>query len=111
MAEQHLVARSVSEGFVGRTLKVLIEGQASARDLKKANVSSWEHGLIREQDADLKQLKGDYWIGRGEADAPDIDGRIYIRGNVTPGRFAQIKIIGHTDYDLIGQAVQRGNGS
>ncbi|MBL9167212.1 MAG: 30S ribosomal protein S12 methylthiotransferase RimO [Verrucomicrobiales bacterium] len=111
MAEQHLVARSVSESFVGRTLKVLIEGQASARDLKKANVSSWEHGLIREQDADLKQLKGDYWIGRGEADAPDIDGRIYIRGNVNPGRFAQIKIIGHTDYDLIGQAVQRGNGS
>lgn len=110
MAEQHLVARSISEGFVGRTLKVLIEGQASARDLKKANVSSWEHGLIREQDSDLQQLKGDYWIGRGEADAPDIDGRIYIRGNVVPGRFAQVKIVGHTDYDLIGKVVERGSG-
>jgi ribosomal protein S12 methylthiotransferase len=69
-------------------------------------VSSWEHGLIRETDAAMKQLKGSYLIARGEADAPDIDGRVYVRGDLPVGRFANVKIIGHTDYDLIAGPVK-----
>ena len=42
-------------------------------------------------------------VARGEADAPDIDGRVYVRGAVEPGSFADVKVIGHTDYDLIAQ--------
>jgi ribosomal protein S12 methylthiotransferase len=103
MAEQHKVARAVSESFVGRTIPVLIEGQASARELKKANISSWEHGLIREADGALAQLKGQYLIARGEADAPDIDGRVYIRGTLPMGGFANVRIVSHTDYDLIAE--------
>ena len=105
MDEQHEVAQTVSGLFVGRTLKVLVEGEASARELKKANISSWEHGLIRETDSALAQLKGRYLVARGEADAPDIDGRIYIRGQLPIGEFAQVRVIGHTDYDLIGEPV------
>ncbi len=103
MAEQHAVATSVAQSFVGRELKVLVEGKASAKELQKANVSSWEHGLIRETDAGTAALKGNYLIARGEADAPDIDGRIYIRGNLPIGEFAKVRIIGHTDYDLIAE--------
>jgi ribosomal protein S12 methylthiotransferase len=44
-------------------------------------------------------------IARGEADAPDIDGRVYIRGKLPLGEFARVKIIGHTDYDLIAEPV------
>jgi ribosomal protein S12 methylthiotransferase len=51
-------------------------------------------------------------IARGEADAPDIDGRVYVRGKlhtreaVLPiGEFARVKIVGHTDYDLIAEPV------
>ena len=51
----------------------------------------------------LAQSKGD--PARGEADAPDIDGRIYIRGKLPIGAFAQVKVIGHTDYDLIAKPV------
>jgi ribosomal protein S12 methylthiotransferase len=105
MAAQHEVARAVSESFVGRELKVLVEGAASAKALQQANISSWEHGLIRENDAGTKQLKGDYLVARGEADAPDIDGRVYIRGRLPIGDFARVKIIGHTDYDLIAEPV------
>jgi ribosomal protein S12 methylthiotransferase len=101
MAVQHEVAVQVAENFVGRTIPVLIEGEASAKQLKSANVSSWEHGLIRETDAHLSQLKGRYLVARGEADAPDIDGRVYIRGDLPFGEFAKVKVIGHTDYDLI----------
>ena len=105
MAEQHKVARAVSESFVGRTLRVLVEREASAKDLQTASISSWEHGLIRGDDDDMAQLKGRYLVARGEADAPDIDGRVYIRGKLPVGAFAPVKIIGHTDYDLIAEPV------
>ncbi|MEQ2007417.1 MAG: 30S ribosomal protein S12 methylthiotransferase RimO [Limisphaerales bacterium] len=101
MAAQHEVARAVSESFVGRTLKVLVEGEASAKELQAAKISSWEHGLIRETDEHTAQLKGRYLVARGEADAPDIDGRVYVRGKLPISRFARVKVIGHTDYDLI----------
>ncbi len=107
MAAQHKVAVAVAESFVGRELNVLIEGAASAKELQKANISSWEHGLIRETDAGAAQLKGRYLIARGEADAPDIDGRVYVRGNLPRGAFAKVRIVGHTDYDLIAEPVTR----
>ena len=103
MAEQHKIAVAVAESFVGRTLKVLVEGEASAKELQKARISSWEHGLIREADSGTTKLKGRYLIARGEADAPDIDGRVYIRGELPIGKFAKVKIVGHTDYDLIAE--------
>ena len=103
MAEQHGIAIAVSESFVGRTIKVLVEGEADAKQLKAANVSSWEHGPIRETDQHTGQMKGHYFVARGEADAPDIDGRVFIRGHLPIGEFARVKIIGHTDYDLIAQ--------
>jgi ribosomal protein S12 methylthiotransferase len=103
MAAQLEVARHVAESFVGRTIKVLVEGEASAKELQNAKVSSWEHGLIRSDDEHGALPKGKYLIARGEADAPDIDGRVYIRGKLPIGQFAKVKIIGHTDYDLIAE--------
>ncbi len=108
MAAQHKVAIAVSESFVGREIKVLIEGEANAKQLQSANVSSWEHGLIRETEKHAAQFKGHYFVARGEADAPDIDGRVYIRaakGTLPIGQFVKVKVIGHTDYDLIAEAV------
>ena len=103
MAEQHKVAVKVSESFVGRIIRVVVEREANAKELKGANISSWEHGLIRDADAHTSQLKGRYLLARGEADAPDIDGRVYIRGKLPIGEFARVKIVGHTDYDLIAE--------
>lgn len=105
MAAQHQVATEVAQSFVGKTLRVIVEGKASAQQLKKAEISSWEHGLIRGTDSGKNKLKGNYLIGRGEADAPDIDGRVYIQGSAPIGEFVNVKIIGHTDYDLIAQVI------
>jgi ribosomal protein S12 methylthiotransferase len=114
MAAQHQVAVAVSESFVGREIKVLIEGLANAKQLQGAKVSSWEHGLLRERDAvqigNRKSEIGNFLVGRGEADAPDIDGRVYVRvprGGMPVGEFARVKIVGHTDYDLIAEPVLR----
>lgn len=111
LATQHEVAVQVAESFVGRTIKVLVENEASAKELKKARISSWEHGLIRGQDKASAKLRGNYLVARGGADAPDIDGRVYVRAPKTAdvsskppiGEFATVKVIGHTDYDLIAE--------
>src|SRR5208282_5262890 len=66
MAEQHKIARQISESFVGREIKVLVEGVAatppspsSSRRRGAATTSgdeaspphsSWEHGLLRERE-------------------------------------------------------------
>ena len=101
MAEQLKVSREIAGSFVGRELRVLVEKKAAAGDLEDANIHSWEHGLIRAS-GDSAQMRGKYLVARGEADAPDIDGRVYIQGTKLPvGEFARVRIIGHTDYDLI----------
>ncbi len=108
MAEQLKVARRISESFVGREINVLIEKEANARELSRVggtNVSSWEHGLIRGADKHTAQLEGNYLVARGEADAPDIDGRVFVRSKLPPGEFARVRIIGHTDYDLIAEGL------
>ena len=101
MAVQQRVARQVSESFVGRTIQVLVEKEATAKELTNAKVSSWEHGLIRGRDQHQGQLHGRFLVARGAADAPDIDGRVYVRGELPLGEFATVTIVGHTDYDLI----------
>jgi ribosomal protein S12 methylthiotransferase len=103
MAAQHKVAVEVAGSFVGRTIRILVENEATARELKNARIRSWEHGLIRGRDAHSDKLKGRYLVGRGEADAPDIDGRVYLRGDLAQGQFAHVEVVGHTDYDLIAE--------
>ena len=117
MAEQHKIARQISESFVGREIKILVEGRANEEQLRQANVSSWEHGFLRESvlpsfapklrragRTPHSELRT-YLVGRGEADAPDIDGRVYVQGRVVVGEFATVKIVGHTDYDLMAEAL------
>ena len=47
-------------------------------------------------------------FGRSEADAPEIDGKVYFRapGRIAPGSFMYVKIREVSDYDLVGRAVE-----
>jgi ribosomal protein S12 methylthiotransferase len=106
MAAQHKVAVKVSESFVGREIKVLVEGKADKKQLDVAKVTSWEHGLVRESKMRPSHfMHGKFLVARGEADAPDIDGRVYVRGKLAIGKFAKVKVVGHTDYDLLAEPV------
>ena len=49
----------------------------------------------------LQVLVEEPGVARGEADAPDIDGRVYLPITVPVGEFAQVKITGFEDYDLL----------
>jgi ribosomal protein S12 methylthiotransferase len=106
MAEQRKIARHISQSFIGREIKVLVEGKADLKQLENANVSSWEHGFLRGGNSQLPaEVTGRFLVARSDADAPDIDGRVFIRGQLPIGEFARVKVIGHTDYDLIAQPV------
>ncbi len=49
----------------------------------------------------LKVLVEEPGVARGEADAPDIDGRVYVPRELPVGEFAEVTITGFQDYDLL----------
>ncbi|MEY2879707.1 MAG: hypothetical protein RLZZ15_2087, partial [Verrucomicrobiota bacterium] len=49
----------------------------------------------------LRVLVEEPGVARGEADAPDIDGRVYVPKTLPVGAFTDVKITGHHDYDLL----------
>ncbi|HOJ40062.1 MAG TPA: 30S ribosomal protein S12 methylthiotransferase RimO [bacterium] len=72
---QREISREKMKELVGQTLPVLVE--------KKAR---------------------QFWLGRTEFDAPEIDGLVKIRAEkLTVGEFVPVKITGSDDYDLEGQ--------
>jgi ribosomal protein S12 methylthiotransferase len=60
-----------------------------------AQVSAGQVGRI------LKVLVEEPGVARGEADAPDIDGRVYVPRELPVSEFAEVKITGYHDYDLL----------
>ena len=74
MSLQQEVSREINEKFKGRALRVLIEGKGR-----------------------------DYYEGRSEYDAPEIDGMVYVKGkNLKVGNFYDVKITDAYEYDLTG---------
>src|SRR6185295_17195023 len=52
------------------------------------------------------QVDDETWIGRTYADAPEIDGAVYVTGRDLPtGEFLPVEIEARRDYDLAGSAV------
>ncbi|HUY92326.1 MAG TPA: 30S ribosomal protein S12 methylthiotransferase RimO [Pirellulales bacterium] len=49
------------------------------------------------------------WIGRSYADAPDVDGVVYVTGKkLKPGQIVPCEIVASEGYDLVGVAVGKG---
>ncbi len=79
MADQQEIAFAFGESLVGYELDVLIDEQAD----------------------------DNLWVGRTYADAPEIDGTVFVHGeNLTPGQFVPVEILATQDYDLVGEVSQ-----
>jgi len=102
MTLQREIARETARSWVGRTLRVLTEREV--RGWRGGAADSREHGLVRETGGDDPGWAGRLLVARGEADAPDIDGRVYVRGRLPVGEFAMVNVVGHSDYDLLAEA-------
>ena len=78
MAAQQPIAFGFNEALVGQKLDVLIDGPApDAED-------------------------NDLWVGRSYADAPDVDGLVYVAGrDVEPGDLVRCEILAADGYDLV----------
>ena len=81
MSDQMDIAASINEAKIGKTLTVIYEG--------------------------FDQLNKTHF-GRSEADAPDIDGKVYFKvrkkRDFALGDFVKVKITDVIDYDLFGTA-------
>jgi ribosomal protein S12 methylthiotransferase len=74
MEKQQAISLSSNEAFVGRNLKVLIEGAGE--------------GIS---------------IGRSYRDAPQVDGLVLVKGEIDAGKMVTVRITGATVYDLEGE--------
>jgi ribosomal protein S12 methylthiotransferase len=82
MASQQPIAFDYNEQQIGRRRNVLID-----------------HAVPEESTA---------WVGRTDADAPDIDGVVYVTGeNLRPGQLVPCEIVAAREYDLVAAAVGR----
>ncbi len=45
------------------------------------------------------------WEGRLPGQAPEIDGVVYVRGSVSPGRLARVRVVEVEGYELVGEPV------
>ncbi len=81
MREQAEVSARKMEAYVGRTLEVLCEGFDPVAETH---------------------------YGRGRADAPEIDGKVYFTSDrrVEEGEMVQVKITEAMDFDLIGESTE-----
>lgn len=82
MQLQEEISREILTKKVGSTIKVIIDETAD------------ENGVA---------------VGRSTADAPDIDGVVFIEGNpvLLPGDLVEVKITRSDDYDLFGELVKK----
>jgi ribosomal protein S12 methylthiotransferase len=81
MLTQQKIAFEKNQAKIGKTLTVLI---------------------------DNKSADDDYFLGRSQAEAPEVDGMVWVKGNgARIGRFVKVEIVDWRDYDLIGQQTRK----
>ncbi len=82
MEVQQRIAFELNEAQVGKRCDVLLDGPVPG----EKNV----------------------WMGRGYADAPDVDGVVFVTGKkLKAGQIVPVEIVASRDYDLVGVAVGR----
>ncbi len=78
MAQQQQISQEINETFIGKAVRVLIDEKSPDED--------------------------NAYIGRSEADAPEVDGQVIVHSSsrLQPGDFADVRITDALEYDLIG---------
>jgi len=78
MEKQREISQELNQSFLGKEIEVLVEEK--------------DNGL---------------YIGRSQADAPEVDGQVFIKTErkLSPGDFVRVKIIDTYEYDLLGETI------
>jgi ribosomal protein S12 methylthiotransferase len=91
MSIQQPISLARNQALVGKTLDVLIEGQAEATD---------------DDDNPTGQMIS---LGRSYRDAPEIDGYVLVEGELPTGEIVPTRVTGAMVYDLIATPDLRPN--
>ncbi len=64
--------------------------------------------LGRVMDILIDEKGSDYYLGRSQYDAPEVDGTVYVKSGraLRPGDFVKVKITDTLEYDLVGEPTQ-----
>jgi ribosomal protein S12 methylthiotransferase len=85
MLTQQDIAFEKNQAKTGKTLTVLIDAKSENSD--------------------------GYFLGRSQAEAPEVDGVIWVKGDgLKIGELVKVKIVDYCDYDLVARVVNRSNG-
>ncbi|MBN2472513.1 MAG: radical SAM protein, partial [Anaerolineae bacterium] len=91
MALQQGISLARNQALVGQTLDVLVEGHGEA------------------EDEDGNPVDGLISLGRSYRDAPEIDGYVFVDGELPVGEIVPVRVTGAMVYDLLG-SVETGPG-
>ncbi|MDD2677071.1 MAG: 30S ribosomal protein S12 methylthiotransferase RimO [Methylacidiphilaceae bacterium] len=90
------------------TRSARLEGQIPATEKKQRweTLMARQKEIVRSRAADeigrkIRVLVDSPGLARSAADAPDVDGRVFVSPKLAPGTFADVLIQGASDYDLI----------
>jgi ribosomal protein S12 methylthiotransferase len=89
MATQQSVSLERNRDMVGRTLRVLVEGNVVP-----------EKGSGETNSLPFRS------VGRSYRDSPEVDGLVFVRNEVAEGTIADVRIVEAMDYDLVGELVR-----
>lgn len=82
MSKQQEIAAQINSKYLGKELEVLIDEPA-------------------------ENSKDNLFLGRTQADAPEVDGMVYVhsKNKINPGDFVKVKITDTYEYDLVGNKI------
>jgi ribosomal protein S12 methylthiotransferase len=108
MRLQRDISLKAHQEEVGSLQRVLIERRLTETEAAGIEVVTGESGQTRGSTGRLLSLNSSYWVARGAGDAPDVDGRIYVkhRDSLQAGEFTQVRITDCREYDLLGECVE-----
>ena len=93
----------IDEEVKNERLDILMSIQADVSEkLNSARVGTTCKVIIDEYDEDIMM-----YIGRSQAEAPDVDGVVYVTSekNIEIGSIAEVRITDFAEYDLLGECV------
>lgn len=91
------------KGVADRRLDQLLQLQSQISLERNHRLAGEEITVLVDAD-----IEGEEWdcVGRSQAEAPDIDGHIYLRGqNLRPGEFVRAQVTGFSEYDLFAEII------
>jgi ribosomal protein S12 methylthiotransferase len=86
--------------------KIKMQRFNAIMSVQQAISAESNRGLLgRQMEVLIDERKEDYYLGRTQYDAPEVDGVVYVRSGkeLKPGNFVRVKITDTLEYDLAGE--------